>query len=258
MTTLVHPSAVVADTAALGDGAEIGPYAVVGADVTIGAGTTVGAHAVIEGLTSVGRECTLGVGVVLGTAPQDVKYADEPTRVEIGDRSVLREYVTVHRGTAAAGVTRVGAGCYLMAYVHVAHDCELGDHVTLANGVQLAGHVLIEEGANIGGLTPVHQFVRVGKWSFVGGGSRVPQDVPPYGRAAGNPLKLYGVNTVGLRRAGMPAERVAALQRAYRLVFNSRLSRHEALTQVGREFAGVEEVEHLIDFVSASQRGVLS
>jgi len=258
MTTLVHPTAVVADAATLGTDVHVGPYAVIGEHVTVADGTTIGAHAVLEGQIRVGRDCRLGIGVVLGTEPQDLTYDGEPTRVEIGDRTVLREYATVHRATVASTVPRVGEDCYLMAYVHIAHDCDVGNRVTLANAVQLAGHVTIEDGATVGGSTPIHQFVRIGRLAFVGGGSRVSQDIPPFGRAAGNPIKLFGVNTVALRRLEFTEERIAALQRAHRILFNSRLPRDRALGQVRAEFAGVPDVEHLVDFVTASERGVLS
>lgn len=255
----IHPAAHVAPGAALGDGVEVGPGAVVGSDVTVGAGTRIAAHAVLDGRTTVGEGCRVGYGAILGAEPQHRDYAGEPTGLEIGDGTVVREYATVHRGTAAAGgLTRVGARCFLMAYVHVAHDCRVGDDVTIANAVQLAGHVEVGAHANLGGLTPVHQFVRIGEHAFVGGGSRVPQDVPPFVRAAGNPLRLAGINTLGLTRAGFDRDRVDALQHAYRLLFNSRLLRAQAVEQLRDEAARYAEVGRLIDFVEASSRGVLA
>jgi UDP-N-acetylglucosamine acyltransferase len=258
MTARVHPTALVAPGAELGSDVEVGPLAVIGPDVVVGAGTSVGARATVEGPTRLGARCRVGVGAVLGCAPQDRRFDGATGAVEIGDDTVLREYVTVHRATVPGGTTRVGAEGYLMAYVHVAHDCVLGDQVTIANAVQLAGHVRIDDGATIGGLTPVHQFVRIGTLAFVGGGSRVPQDIPPYARAAGNPLKFYGVNTVGLRRAGAADERLRNLQRAFRLLFNSALSRADAHAAVQNEFGHVPEVAELLDFIAASERGVLA
>lgn len=257
MSHRVHPTAVVDPQAELGPEVTVGPFAVIGPGVRLGAGTVVAAHAVLERDTIVGRECFIGAGAVLGAAPQDLKYRGEATRLEIGDQTQIREYATVHRGTAATGRTVIGRRCYLMAYVHVAHDCVLEDQVVLANAVQLGGHVQVGQQAMIGGLTPVHQFVRIGRLALVGGGSRVSQDIPPFSRAAGNPVRLYGLNTVGLARAGMPHEVRQALQHAFRLLFNSALHWHEAVQQLRLEGAPVAEVQHLLDFVASSGRGVL-
>jgi UDP-N-acetylglucosamine acyltransferase len=194
---------------------------------------------------------------VLGGDPQDRKYRGETTWLDIGNDTQIREYCTLNRGSAARGRTAVGNQCFLMTYVHVGHDCTIEDGVVLANAVQLAGHVHVEEHAAIGGSTPVHQFVRIGTHSFVGGGSRVPQDVPPFTRAAGNPLKLYGINTIGLTRCGVPDDTRAALKHAYRLLFNSRLRHEEAVDMLHREGAQPSEVERLIAFIARSERGVL-
>ncbi|MGD2135027.1 MAG: acyl-ACP--UDP-N-acetylglucosamine O-acyltransferase [Gemmatimonadales bacterium] len=258
MIRTIHPTAVVDAAADIGADVEIGPYAVIGPDVRIGAHTRVGAHAVLEGRTTVGTGCFVGVGAILGAEPQDHKYAGEPTTLEIGDGTIIREYASLHRGTRQRGTTMVGTGCFLMAYVHIAHDCLVGDHVTIANAVQLAGHVEIQAHAQIGGLTPIHQFVRIGTWAFVGGGSRVPQDVPPYMCAAGNPLRLYGINAVGLQRAGFSSETRLALKHAYRILFNSELAREQAVDRLLCEESPVPEVRRLIEFVAASERGVLS
>ena len=254
---MIHPSAVIDRHAELGTAVSVGPYAVIGPHVTIGDQTKIGPHVVIEGDTVLGRCCTVASGAVLGTPPQDHKYRGEPTSLVVGDGTIIREYVTINRGTAARGTTQVGRDCYIMAYAHVAHDCTLEDCVTLANAVQLAGHVLIESYATISGLTPVHQFVRIGTYAFVGGGSRVPQDVPPYARAAGNPLRLYGINTIGLTRAGFAPEVRHALKHAYRLLFNSELSMLEAVEALQHETAHIPEVQRLLTFVTASERGVL-
>lgn len=256
MTISVHATAVVDVGASLAPDVTVGPYAVVGSAVRVGGGTSIGAHAVLEGETTIGARCTIGVGAVVGAPPQDRKYGGEPTRVEVGDQTVIREYVSIHRGTHHRGVTAVGRRCFLMAYAHVAHDCLLEDDVTLANAVQLAGHVTIEAGAVVGGLTPIHQFVRIGTLAFVGGGSRVPQDIPPFTRAAGNPVRLYGINTLGLTRAGVPVAVRRALKRAYRLLFNSTLTRADALAQVQADYADVPEVLRLVRFVERSDRGV--
>lgn len=257
MTAPVHATAVIDPRAALGDDVSVGPYAVIGPNVEIGARTSVGAHAVIERNTRLGCNCTVGVGAVLGGDPQDRKFRGTETWVEIGDHTVVRDYSTVNRGTEHRGVTRVGNRCFLMTYVHVAHDCLIEDDVTLANAVQLGGHVTVEAFATIGGSSPVHQFVRIGTHAFVGGGSRVPQDVPPYTRAAGNPLRLYGVNTLGLTRAGIAPETRMALKRAYRTLFNSDLALSDAVQRLQAEDDPVPEVRRLLDFVASSRRGVL-
>ncbi len=257
MTPRLHPTALIDPDTELGGDVVIGPHAVIGPRVIVGDGTSIGPHAVIQQDTRLGRRCTVGAGAVLGADPQDKKYRGETTWLEVGDETVIREYSTVHRGTEARGKTSVGRGCFLMTYVHVAHDCLLEDEVTLANAVQLAGHVTIEAHATVSGLSPVHQFVRIGTYAYVGGGSRVPQDVPPYTTAVGNPLKLYGINSVGLTRAGFSAEVRLALKRAYRLLFNSDLTLAEAIELLRREHDQVPEVRRLVDFVAHSERGVL-
>lgn len=257
MTPRIHPTALIDPAAELASDVEIGPYAIVGPGVEVGNGTVIGARVTIERDTSLGRRCRVGVGAVLGSDPQDLKYRGEATRLTVGDHTTIREYATLHRGTAATGQTTVGHRCYLMAYAHVAHDCVLEDDVVLANVVQLAGHVHVEAGASIGGSTAVHQFVRIGALAFVGGASRVVQDVPPYTRAAGNPMKLYGVNAVGLERAGFDPETRRALKRAHRLLFNSRRPLTGALEEVRLELGDIPEVARLVDFVTRSQRGVL-
>lgn len=253
----IHPTAIIAPQAELGADVEIGPYAIVGPGVTLGPRCRIGSHAVIERNSRLGAECRVGTGSVIGGDPQDLKYAGEETWVEIGDGSVLREYVTVNRGTAATGRTSVGARCFLMSYVHVAHDCHLGEEVIVANAVQMAGHVTIGARAFVSGLTPIHQFVRIGTHAFIGGGSRVTKDVPPYTKAVGNPLRLYGLNAVGLRRHGFPEATLRELKRAYRHFFASDLNVAQALARAREELAPLSEVETFIAFVEASQRGVL-
>jgi len=258
MSSLVHPTAIIEKGVELDSDVRIGAFAVIGQGVHISAGTTIGPHTVIETNTRIGSGCTLGVGCVLGGEPQDRKYDGEETWLEIGEATKIRDYTTINRGSAARGKTTIGDRCFLMTYVHVAHDCEIGDDVVLANGVQLAGHIRIDSHAYVGGLTPVHQFVRIGTHGFVGGGSRLPQDVPPYTRAAGNPYKLYGINTLGLTRAGFSEETRLALKHAYRLLFNSNLPLRKAAQQVRDESAQEAEVLNLVDFVLNSERGVLA
>ena len=254
--TMIHPSAIVDSDAQIGEGVSIGPWALIGPGVSVGHGTTIGPRVLIERDTILGEDCKVGNGAVLGTDPQDLKYRGELSTLEIGDRTVIREFATLNRGTAASGRTVVGSDCLLMAYTHVAHDCELGNHVILANSVNMAGHVRIEDWVIVGGLTPIHQFVRIGAHAFVGGGSRVSQDVPPYCRAAGNPPRLSGLNTVGLERRGVSDHVRKALKAGYRMLFKSDVNLSKALERAEEEIQGVPEVRHMIEFIRASERGI--
>lgn len=249
-TVLVDPSATIeADV-------EIGPFSIIGPDVSIGAGCRIGAHAILERNVRLGARVQVGSGTILGGAPQDLKYRDEPTWVEIGDDTRIREYATVNRGTTASGHTTVGKQCFIMSYVHLAHDCHVGDGVIIANGTQFAGHVTVQDRATVSGLVAVHQFVTIGESSFVGGATRVNQDIPPFVKAVGNPMELYGLNAIGLQRQGFPADTIAALKRAYRLFFNSDLNLSQALERSRAELTPLPEVERFLHFVSSSQRGI--
>lgn len=252
----IHPSAVVSPSAKLANDVQVGPFAVIGPDVIVKSGTRIGPHTLIEGNTTIGAECEIHCGAVVGTPPQDVKYRDEPTEVVIGDRTIIREYATINRGTKASGRTTVGSDCMLMSYAHVAHDCVIGNHVVLANAVNMGGHVVIDDWAMVGGITPIHQFVRIGSHAFVGGASRVAKDVPPYVRASGNPIKLFGLNSVGLRRRGFPDEVRLELKRAYRLFFRSVLNVSQAVEKARQELEQYEEVRLLIEFMERSKRGI--
>ena len=256
--TAIHPTAIVDPAAELGAGVTVGPWALIGPGVSIGDGTEVGPRVLIERDTTIGEDCFIANGAVLGTDPQDLKFKGEKTTLQIGDRTIVREFATLNRGTSASGTTVVGSDCLLMAYVHVAHDCEIGNHVILANSVNMAGHVLIEDWVIIGGVTPIHQFVRIGAHAFVGGGSRVPQDVPPYCRAAGNPPKLYGLNTVGLERRGLSDEVRKALKHAYRILFQSDDNMSRAVDRAEREVAAIPEVRQLLEFIRESKRGIVT
>ena len=255
--TRIHPTAVIAPDAHIGANVEIGPYVVIGEGCVIGDGCVLGARVTLERHVKLGSNVRLGVGCVLGSDPQDLKYRGEETSVEIGDETVLREMVTVNRGTAQAMRTTVGRNCFLMTYAHVAHDCHVGDGVVMANGVQLSGHVTIEDRVIISGMSGVHQFVRVGTFAFIGGMSKVVKDVPPYLKAVGNPAKLYGLNSVGLQRNNFDPTVLRELKRAYRLFFRSELNVTQALDRARTELVDGPEVRRFLEFVDNSQRGVV-
>lgn len=257
MTARIHATAIVAPDAQLGAGVEVGPYAIIGEDCIVGDECRIGTHAVLERHVRLGAGVRIGVGSVIGGDPQDLKFQGEITTVEIGDGTVVREYATVNRGTAESYRTTIGRGCFIMTYVHVAHDCHIGDGVIISNGTQMAGHVTVEDHAIISGLVAIHQFVRIGAYSFIGGASRVSQDVPPYLKAVGNPIKLYGLNSVGLQRANFDPAVLRELKRAYRLFFRSELNVRQALERAQQELQLCPEVRHFLSFVDDSGRGVV-
>ena len=252
----VHPTAIVDGSAKIGEDVSVGPYSVIGPNVEIGAGTRIGPHVFIERDTTIGRECRIHKGAVLGSDPQDLKFGGERTMLIIGDHTTIREYATLNRGTSAHGKTEVGSHCLLMSYSHVAHDCVLGDHVIVSNAVNMGGHVTIGDWAIVGGLTAIHQFVRVGAHAFVGGAARVQKDVPPYVKAAGSPLALYGLNSVGLQRPGFPEEVRSELKKAYRLLFASTYNVSQALERARSELKRSPEVDAFLSFIEESDRGV--
>jgi UDP-N-acetylglucosamine acyltransferase len=257
MSTEIHPTAIVSSTAELGEGVSVGPYAIVGDRCMVGDGGVIEARAVLQRNVKLAAGVSIGIGSVIGGDPQDLKYAGEETWVEIGEGTRIREYSTVNRGTAESFKTIVGKGCFLMTYVHVAHDCRLGDGVIISNGTQLAGHVTIEDRAILSGLVAVHQFVKIGRHAFVGGCSRVAKDVPPFLKAVGNPVKLYGLNSIGLQRSGFDEVVLRELKRAYRLFFRSELNVSQALERARSELQLFPDVEHFLRFLEESGRGVV-
>lgn len=252
----IHPTALVDDTAELAEDVVVGPYTIIGPRVRVGRGTRIGPHVLLERDTTVGEDCVIYKGAVLGTDPQDLKYQDEATTLSVGDRTVIREYCTLNRGTTALGYTSVGSDCLLLAYVHVAHDCQVGDHVVLSNSVNMGGHVAIEDWVVVGGGTQIHQFVRIGCHAFVGGASAVRKDIPPFVKAAGAPIQLYGLNSVGLQRRGFSDEVRRELKRAYRLFFGSTYNTTQALARARDELRALTEIETFLAFFEASERGV--
>ncbi|MGD8628138.1 MAG: acyl-ACP--UDP-N-acetylglucosamine O-acyltransferase [bacterium] len=252
----IHPAAFVDPAAEIGPGVSIGPGSIVGPNVKIGKDTAVGANCLIDGWTEIGSSCRLGHGVVIGTEPQDLKFRNEKTFVRIGDGNTIREYATVHRATGEGEATVVGDNNFIMAYVHIAHNCVVGSNTVLANGVNMAGHVTIEDYAAISGLCVVHQFVRVGSYSYTGGGSRIPMDIVPFIKVAGNPPLVNGLNSVGLKRNGFKPDTIATLKRAYRLLFRSNLNVTQSLEKMKSELPMIDEVKHLIEFIEGSERGI--
>ncbi len=255
--TAVHPTAIVSSKSTLGLRVEVGPFAIIGDGCEVGDDCVIAPRAVLDRDVKLGKNVHVGIGTILGGPPQDLKYAGEPTMVEIGDETVIREYTTVNRGTAQSFKTSVGKKCLLMSYVHLAHDCHIADGVILSNCVQLAGHVTIEDKATVSGMTAVHQFVRIGRFAFIGGCSRVVKDIPPFLRAAGNPVGLFGLNSIGLQRNGFPEPVVRELKRAYRLLFRSDLNVSQAIERADTELEPYPEVSELVRFVEASGRGVV-
>ncbi|HYZ87789.1 MAG TPA: acyl-ACP--UDP-N-acetylglucosamine O-acyltransferase [Myxococcales bacterium] len=254
---MIHPTAVVDRHAELDSSVEVAPLAVIGPKVKIGPRTRVGPHAVIEGDTTIGADNVIFQFASVGAIPQDLKYGGEPTRLVIGDGNQIREFATVHIGTAAGGgVTRLGNRCLLMANSHVAHDVQLGDGCILANSTALAGHVVVEDRVIFGGLSAVHQFTRIGRLAFVSGGAMVTQDVPPYVTVQGDRAEVVGLNTVGLTRAHFDEHAVTRVKGAYKLIFRSKMGLREAVAHVKAEYGGHPEIDHFVAFLEGSERGI--
>jgi len=255
---LIHPTAIVEAGAQLDASVEVGAYSVIGPHVRIGSGTKIGPHVVIEGHTSIGCDNQIFQFASLGAAPQDKKYAGEPTRLEIGDRNTIREFVTFNLGTTQdEGVTRIGSDNWIMAYVHVAHDCQLGNHIILANNATLAGHVHLGDWVFLGGFTSVHQFCHIGAHAMTAFTAAVSQDVPPFVTAAGNRAVPAGINSEGLKRRGFDAERIASIKRAYRTLYVAGLPLAEAKVQLAEQAEHSADVKDLLDFIEHAERPLL-
>lgn len=257
MSSTIDSRAAISPKAQLGGNVTVGPFAVIEDDVVIGEGTTIGAHAMIYSGSRVGRGCRIFNGASIGGPPQDLKYKGEITYLEIGDRTVVREFVTLNRATSESGVTRIGSDCLLMAYTHAAHDCQIGNHVILANCASLGGHVILGDWVIIGGLTPVHQFVHVGEHAMIGGGFRVSKDVPPFVLAGQEPLGFERLNLLGLRRRGFSDAAISSLDQAFRILYKSNLNVSQAIQRIRQEVELVPEVQRLLDFVANSKRGII-
>lgn len=256
--TDIHPAAIVSGEAKLAPGVTVGPYAVIGPGVEIGEGTSIAAHAVVSGPTRIGRDCQVFEFACVGGDPQDKKYAGEPTRLEIGDGNLIREFVTINRGTARdVGVTRIGHRNWIMAYAHIAHDCQVGDDNIFSNNSTLAGHVHVGSHVIMSGFAAVHQFCRIGSHSFLGGFAAVTRDVPPYLMVGGQPTAPHGINSEGLRRRGFSAEQIRRLKEAYRILYREGLPLAEARERLAGLAAGQPEVQPLVDFIASSERSLI-
>lgn len=259
--SFIHPTALIADGAVLADDVEVGAYSIIGPHVSIGAGTKIGPHCVIDGHTTIGKENHFYRFCSIGGMPQDKKYAGEPTRLEIGNGNMMREYVTINTGTIQdVGVTRVGDDNWIMAYVHIAHDCQIGSHTIIANNVQLAGHIQIGDWAVLGGSSAFHQFVRIGAHAMVGGTSSVRQDIPPYVIGTGDPFRPSGINTEGLKRRGADESTIRAIKEAYKLLYRRQLTVDQAMLKMPELAHNETEraaIEVLTEFLALSQRGIV-
>jgi len=255
---MIHPAALIDPKAEISEGVEIGPYSVIEKDVSVGEGTRIGPHVVIREGTQIGKGCQIFQFASIGEAPQFLGYKGEKTSLQIGNHNVIREFATLHRGTVkGGGRTVIGNDNFFMAYSHVAHDCQIGNQVVMANGATLGGHILIEDHAIIGGLAAVHQFCRIGAHAILSGLTGVSQDVPPYMMAAGSRAKLYGLNTVGLKRHQFSEQTIRALKKAYRIIFRSGLTLEKAVKAVEEDdISLIPEVRHLLDFIQHSKRGI--
>jgi UDP-N-acetylglucosamine acyltransferase len=255
---MIHPTAIVDPKAEIAEGVEVGPYSVIEKDVVIGERTKIGPHVVIRERTRIGKQCHIFQFSSIGEAPQAFAYKGEKTTLLIGDQNIIRESVTLHRGTVpGGGKTIIGNNNYFMAYSHVAHDCQIGNQVVMANGATLAGHILIEDYAIIGGLSAIHQFCRIGTHAILSGITGVSQDILPYMMAAGSRAKLYGLNTVGLKRHQFSEQTIRALKKAYRIIFRSGLTLEKAIKTIEEdEIASTAEVRHLLQFIQGSKRGI--
>jgi len=252
----IHPSSIVSPKAKLADSVSVGAFSVISDNAVIGADTKIGSHCLIEGNTTIGKGCEIFTGAVVGSRPQDLKFKGEKVFLEIGDNNIIREYCTLNPGTQEGGKTVVGNNNLLMAYSHIAHDCVVGNGCVLANNCTLAGHVTIEDKAVVGGIVAIHQFVKIGKLSIIGGCSKVVQDIPPFSTCDGHPARVYGLNLIGLRRHGLSNDSIRKIDQAFKIFFNSGLSLKHALEKAEKELEKTEEILYLVNFAKSSERGI--
>lgn len=256
--TFIHPTAIVSPKAKIGEDCYIGAFSTIGDDVELGKNVRLESHVVVDGKTFIDEETHVFPFVSIGLAPQDLKYGGEITETQIGKRNQIREFVTIHRGTAnGGGLTKIGDDNLLMAQAHVAHDCQLGSEIIMANAATLAGHVTIYDKASVGAYSGVHQFCRVGREAFVGGYSVVVKDALPFAISQGNHAKCYGLNRVGMKRKGYPKETIEKLHHAYHLLLSSKLNTSQAVEKIREDIADCAEVDYLVEFIESSKRGVV-
>ncbi|MCK4857525.1 MAG: acyl-ACP--UDP-N-acetylglucosamine O-acyltransferase [candidate division Zixibacteria bacterium] len=256
MAGRIHQTAIVAAGAQLGEEVEVAPYAIIEDNVTIGDNCRIGPHTLVAWGARLGQGVAVHKGAVVGSIPQDLKFAGEESTLEVGDNTIIREYATLNRGTVDRHRTTVGHNCLLMAYSHIAHDCIIGNHVILANSVNLAGHIEIGDHAIIGGVVPVHQFVKIGAHAMIGGGFRVPMDIVPYAMCGGYPLQVMGLNRVGLKRRGFSPDVIKTLEQVFRLLFKSKMNTAQAVARIREEIEMIDEVRLILDFIESSERGI--
>lgn len=254
----IHHQAIIKEGAIIAEDATIGPFSIVSSKATIGSRTRIDDSVLIDGRTTIGKDCHIFHGASIGCIPQDLKYAGEDTEVVIGDKNTIREFVTIHRGTAMVGTTEIGYGNLIMAYVHIAHDCRIGNHCVIANSSALAGHIIIEDYAVIGGLVPIHQFCQIGRYSMIGGMTRITKDVVPFGLVAGYPPRVYGLNIVGLRRHNFSNERIDNIKKTFDILFRSGLNVSQALKKIEEDVESNGDITHLINFIGNSKRGIIT
>ena len=257
MSVEVHPTAIVHKNAELGDGVIVGPFTDIEKNTVVGKGTKISSHVSIADGCRIGENCIIHNGAVLASVPQDLKFEGEETILEVGNGTTIREFVTVNRGTSASGKTVIGKNTLIMAYVHIAHDCLIGDNVIIANSVNMGGHVEIEDNVTVGGMVPIHQFVKIGTFAFIGGGYRVPKDVPPYVLAAGEPLVYRTLNLIGLKRSGFSRDAISKLSKGYKLIYNKKTSLEEGLSQLKSNGELTTELQKAVDFFESSSRGII-
>jgi UDP-N-acetylglucosamine acyltransferase len=253
---MIHKTAIIHPEAKLAKGVSVGPHTIIGQHVSVGENTAIGANCLIDGYTDIGKECEIFTGTIIGSISQDKKYKGGPVYLQIGDRNIIREYTTVNLSTDTKDKTLIGNDNFIMAYSHIAHNCKIGNNATLANSCALGGHAIVEDRAVIGGLTAVHQFARIGALSIVGGCSKVVQDIVPYAMADGHPAVVYGINAVGLNRAGVKPAVKAKLKNAFKILFFMKLNTTTAIEKIKKEIPGCEEISHLIKFINSSERGI--
>ncbi len=254
----IHPTTLISGDVELGEDVEIGPYCIINGHVRIGDKTRLLSNVIIEGKVEIGSMCTIYPFTSIGLPPQDIKYKDEDTGVKLGNNNIIREYVTIHRASIGGDRwTEVGNNNFIMAYAHIAHDCKIGSNIIMANVATLAGHVKVYDYAVIGGLVAVHQFTRIGSYAMVGGFSGIAQDVPPYMMASGARASLYGLNIVGLKRHGFSDETISILKKAYKIIFKSGMTLHDALRKIQEDLPYTDQIRNLIEFINENKRGIM-